>query len=63
MTLLTARTGAFWNSDNWGENYSDLLSTDSVCHYIDIDTGLTSIDKEGFTAMMKSLYEKTSTVE
>ena len=63
MTLLTARTGAFWNSDNWGENYSNLLSTDSVCHYIDIDTGLTETDKQGFTTTMKSLYDKTSTVE
>ena len=61
MTLLTARSGAFWNSDNWGDNYSNLLSTDSVCHYIDIDTGLTETDKQGFTTMMNSLYDKKST--
>ena len=57
MTLLTSRSGSYWNSDNWGDNYSNLLSTDSVCHYIDIDTGLTDTDKQGFTADMKALYD------
>ena len=63
MTLLTARSGAFWNSDNWGDNYSNLLSTDSVCHYIDIGTGLTETDKQGFTADMKALYDYMNSTE
>ena len=62
MTLLTSRSNGFWNSTTtdagyWGDNYSNLLSTDSVCHYIDIDTGLTDTDKQDFTADMKALYD------
>jgi hypothetical protein len=63
MTLLTSRSSnGFWNSTTtdagyWGDNYSNILSTDSVCYYIDIDTGLTETDKQGFTADMKALYD------
>jgi hypothetical protein len=59
MTPLTSRSGAFWNTSNWGENYVNIFNGDvSGCHYIDIDTGLTDMDKQGFTTTMASLYEK-----
>jgi hypothetical protein len=59
MTPLTARSGAFWNTSNWGENYVNIFNGDvSGCHYIDIDAGLTDMDKQGFTTTMASLYEK-----
>jgi hypothetical protein len=68
MTLLTSRSNPYWNSTTtdacyWGDSYSNLLSTDSVCHYIDIDTGLTETDKQGFTADMKALYDYMNSTE
>ena len=64
MAPLTSRSGAFWNASNWGENYVNIFNGDvSGCHYIDIDTGLTDTDKQGFTATMASLYAKASIIE
>ena len=52
MTPLTSRSGAFWNTSNWGEGYANVFGTMTNCNF-----ALTEMPTaDSFTADMAALY-------